>query len=394
MSPPRPHLLARSKLARRIDRLVAWMWAKGLTEKPPLDPDHLWEIGARGFSREDEVSIRPAEDVEDFRLRLEIVCRSLREEARLNALGHTIAYGQLTSAIRKRHALGRLWNARPELAATKIAPPIVVLGQMRSGTTRIHRLLAADPAHAGTRFCDSQNPVPRRPDMRPLKGALALFLAHRINPWLEAQHPFGSTRVDEEIGWLAAALSPVALEAQYRIPSFVAFSESRDPAPIYREFARILRTDAAQAGNAGRARVLKCPQFSEDLAALLAQFPDARIVATSRATDDVHASSVSLVASQTGCQSDHAELAEIEREWARKIAMREERSAYDIARFDGKVAQADFAALNRDWQETIADIYAQLDLSPNPAAHAAMEAERRRAAQDGHRKHREQFAKG
>ena len=34
----------------------------------------------------------------------------------------------------------------------------------------------------------------------------------------------------QEIGWLSAALSPCAYEAQWRIPSFVGWSEARDPA--------------------------------------------------------------------------------------------------------------------------------------------------------------------
>src|SRR5690606_8660852 len=127
-------------------------------------------------------------------------------------------------------------------------------------------------------FCNTLEPVPRRPDTRPLRSALGLALARRINPWLDMLHPFGATRVDEELGWLSWALNPCAYEAQWHIPSFVAWSEARDAAPVYRELARVLRSDSAAMGDADRPRVLKCPQYAEDLPALLAQFPDARVV--------------------------------------------------------------------------------------------------------------------
>lgn len=392
MSPPRPHPLSRSKAARWADYLLAKIWERGLTEKPPLDPDHLWEIGARGFETEDEISIRSPDDVADFRERLEILCRSLREEARLNSLGHTMAYGQITGAIRRRHALGRIWRDKPTLAETEIPAPILVIGQMRSGTTRVHRLLAADPRHAGTRFCDSHNPVPQSPDWRPLKASAGLALARLINPWLDTLHPFGATRIDEEIGWLSGALSPCAFEAQWHIPSFVGFSEARDPAPVYREFARILRTDAAVMGNASRPRILKCPQFAEDLPSLLRQFPDAWIALAERDRNEVWESSVSLVASQTAFQSDEADLSTIEQEWQRKLTLRADRMDTALNDFDGPLARIGFEDLNTDWRAAIFRTYDAFGIAMTRDAIAAMESERNRSARDLHHLHVRNFA--
>ena len=391
MTPPRPHPFTRSKFAERANRLIATMWERGWTEKPSLEPDHLWSAASVGYSREDEVSLRSEEDVADFRLRLEKLCASL-EAARLNALGHTMAYGQLKSAIRTRHALGRLWRDKPEMAATPIAPPIIVLGQMRSGTTRVQRLLAADPQFSGTRFCDSHNPVPARPDLRPLKARAALFIARRVNPWLDTLHPFGATRTDEEIGWLAAALSPAAFEAQWRIPAYLQFSERRDASPVYREFSRILRTDAAFHGNAERRRVLKCPQFAEDLPALLHEFPDALIVHCQRDPTDVLASSVSMVASQMALQSDEKDVAALESEWKRKINLRDERMAKFLTNFSGEYAAADFDALNAAPHEMLAEIYSLLGLDYERLAKANVTKELEQAANAKFRNHKPRMA--
>lgn len=393
MAPPRPHPLARSRVAAWADRTIAALWSRGITDQPPLDPDFLWARGSKGFTREDEQSIRSADEVADFRDRLTVLCRSLREEAELNALGHTMAYGQLVGAIRKRHALGRLWCARPELAATPIAPPIVVVGQMRAGTTRMHRLLAADPAHAGTLFCNSHDPVPRRPDTRPLRSVAGLAIARRINPWLDTLHPFGATRVDEEIGWLAGALNPCTFEAQYRIPGYVAYSETRDAGPVYREFARILRTDAAAMGNADRPRVLKCPQFAEDLATLLDAFPDARLVVTRRDSAEVLASTVSMVACQMAFQTDHASLSQIEAEWARKLALRADRVDRALGTTNVPVGDVEFAALGADWRGEIARVYAALGLTLTRETLGLMAAEQRRSEGGDHVGHARHIAR-
>jgi hypothetical protein len=365
---------------------MAWSW-RGPNERPPLEPQFIWRKGSAGFDPADESAGRDPEDVADFKERLDAICDALREEARLNPLGHASAYGQLKAAVRTRHALGRMWRKRTELASAPLAPPIVVVGQMRSGTTRMHRLLAADPRHTATRLCNSLEPVPRRPDIRPLRCAAGLALARRVNPWLDTLHPFASTRPDEELGWLSWALSPCAYEAQWRIPSFSAFSERRDPAPIYRELARILRSDAALMGDGARSRVLKCPQYAEDLPALLAQFPDARVVVTRRDAREVLDSTLSVVASQMAYQTDHAALAEIELEWRRKLALREARMAEALAAFDGPMAEVDFADLSRDWRGVMAQTYAALGVDFTPEARAAMEKEQALAERSAHRLH-------
>jgi hypothetical protein len=392
VTPARSHPLARARL---VDRANSWLdraWHAGLCSRPSLDPAALWRKAARNAPTAGEHGGRSAEEVADFRLRLERLCESLEAEAALSPLGRTLAHGQLVRAIRHRLALGTLWQTQPELLAQPLVPPIIVVGQMRSGTTRVHRLLASDPAHAGTRFCDSWHPCPPPPgaaaDLRPLWAALSLTIARRLDPWLDAIHPFGVTRPDEELGWLAAALDHCAYEAQWRIPAFIAFSEARDAAPVYAEFARILRTDAAMRGNAHRRRVLKVPQFAEDLPALLAQFPGARVVRTHRAGEEVVASAVSLVANQMAMQSDAADLAWIEAECRRKIGLREARMNEGLAGFAGPLAEVDYRQLERDWEPAVVRLYAALDLPLSDAAMSGMRREQHRAARAPHHAHR------
>ena len=389
--PPRPHPLSRSPL---VERTCGWLesaWTKGVFSRPTLDPDELFEKAFKDAPSEGEQGLRDESDVADFRLRLSTLCDALAQEAQLNSLGLTIAHGQLVRVIRQRLELGALWSEQPQLAAGPLAPPIIVVGQMRSGTTRLHRLLAADPQFTSTRFCDSWLPVPRKPDTRPAWSALSLLFARTFDPWLDSIHPFGVTRPDEELGWLACALNHGTYEAQWRVPSFTAFSESRDPAPVYREFARILNTDAHSHDNAERPRVLKVPQFAEDLPALLAQFPDAKVVLTKRCDVDTAKSAASLVANQMTIQSDDVDMDWIEQEMSRKIALRQSRMDAAMANFSGPQTVVDFDTLGLDWEAEIVRIYNDLGIALPQTSLAAMRGEHERASTSAHHGHSEQY---
>ena len=391
----RPHPLARAALADRANDWLERAWRAGLCNRPSLDPETLWARAHRAVPHGDERGGRSGREVADFRFRLDALCASLEAEAALNPLGRTLAHGQLVRVICQRLTLGAGWRDRPEIIEQRMAAPIIVVGQMRAGTTRIHRLLAADPANAGTRFCDSWHPCPPPArtglDMRPVWSALSLFLGRRLNPWLDTIHPFGVTRPDEELGWLASALDHCAYEAQWRIPAFSRMSEARDPAPVYAEFARILSTDAAFHGNVDRPRVLKVPQFAEDLPALLAQFPDARVVLAVRDPQEIAASAASLVANQMAIQSDDADLAWIEAECRRKITLRQERLEGALETFTGAQASVRFEALNQDWEAQVKRIYAELDLPLSTAALKAMHREQDRADGSAHHSHQQTY---
>ncbi|MFN7157369.1 MAG: sulfotransferase family protein [Erythrobacter cryptus] len=396
MAPPRDHLLARSPLAQRASAFLGRAWARGWLPAPDLDPDALWALAAKPHGARAEAAEqggRSAEDVADFRARLERLCAALQAEADLNPLGRAMAWGQLSRVVKNRLAFGALWQARPELRDTRLAPPIIVVGHMRSGTTRIHQLLAADPAHAHTRYCDAYHPVPAPLGLNRVKAALELALLGWLNPWMQTIHPMAASAVEEELAWISAALHHSIYESQWHIPAYSAWSEGRDPAPIYREFLRILKTDAATRGLAERPRVLKVPAFAEDLATLLALFPDARLVIAERDHAAVLRSAVSLAANQMALQSDSCDLAKIEARWRHKIALREARMAAALAGWQGPVARLAFDALEADWEGAIRRCYADLGLALTPEALAAMRKVMAASADGHHHAHAAQLAR-
>jgi hypothetical protein len=264
---------------------------------------------------------------------------------------------------------------------------------MRSGTTRIHKLLAADPAHSHTRYCDAYHPVPAPLGMNRVKAAMELAMLGALNPWMQSIHPMAAGAVEEELAWISAALHHSIYESQWHIPAYSAWSEARGSLPIYREMARILRTDAATRGVAYKSRVMKVPAFAEDLATLLDLFPDARLVIAHREHDAVLRSAISLAANQMAMQSDHCCLEAIAARWQHKIALRETRMAAALAGWQGPVARLDFDELGADWEGAILRCYSGLGLTVTPTALAAMRKQIAASETGHHHAHSAQLAR-
>ncbi|MEM7780629.1 MAG: sulfotransferase [Pseudomonadota bacterium] len=390
----REHPLARARLADWTSDFLGKAWDKGWLSVPNLGAEELWAEAAKSFggdAKDAEYGGRSDEDIADFRERFKRLCSAVREEADLNALGQAMAWGQLTRAVRNRLALGKLWLEKPELLETQLATPIIVIGHMRSGTTRIHKLLAADPAHSHTRYQDAYHPVPAPRGMNRMKATFELAMLGALNPWMQSIHPMAAGEVEEELAWISAALHHSIYESQWHIPSYSAWSEGRDARPIYREFGRILRTDAAHRGNAERPRVMKVPAFAENLDALLSEFPDARLVVAERERGAVLRSAISLCANQMAVQSDSCAMAQIEALWQHKIDMRDQRMAHALGDWKGPIARLHFDALSADWEAEICRCYNELDLPLSAEALAEMREVMSRSAKGHHHAHSAQL---
>ncbi|MET0269620.1 MAG: sulfotransferase [Sphingomonas sp.] len=347
---------------RVANAMLGKAWARGWAARPSLDPEALIRIAA------DRTGAVPDRDAIGWRMRLDRLCADLEQHARLTDLGRTIAHGQLVSALSGRFRAHALWRRQPDIAERPLSAPIIVVGQMRSGTTRMQRLLACDPRLTFTRFYESWNPIPAgrpyaRMDARKVRGWMGLACARLLNPGFDAIHPTAWHAPDEEIGLHSLSIFGSAFEAQWRVPGFTAAVENDECTPVYREFKHLLQTLAWLRGDAtDRPWVLKVPQFSQDLPALLRVFPDARLVCLHRDPPAVVASSASLVFNQMALQSHHVDPGWIGREWSRKVRLRQERTAAARATADVPQVEVRYDDVTQDWSRQIERVYAMLRL--------------------------------
>lgn len=384
---PHPSLVWPARLSRSLDRA----WAAGLCRRPPLDPD---AIVAHAVGREGQQPV-----VGPWRERLDWLCTALVGEARLSSLGRTIAYGQLVRIVAARIRAERLWLEHPQILDRPITAPVALVGQMRSGTTRVHRLLACDPAFAHTRLFESLEPVPHRGwrrtiDPRPLAALAGIAFLNHCNPELAHIHPTSPFAPEEEFGLHAFSLWGAQFEGQWHVPGYARRCEQAGADDIYDEFAKLLRTIGwARGDDAARRWLIKAPQFCQDLGPLVTRFHDVRIIHLTRRSDEIVASGASLAWHQTRIQSDHADPAAIGAEWLRKTALRETRVrlALDahshIARFD-----LNYDDLSSDWHGAMRRLYRFVGQPLSDAIEARMAAHvERPAAHLGHHYSLEDF---
>ena len=343
----------------RLSRGLERAWTLGLCQRPSLDPDH---IVAAAIQRE---GAAPADGA--WRDRLDWLCASLRDEAALNSLGRTIAHGQLVRIVASRIRAERLWRKHPEILDRPIVAPVAIVGQMRSGTTRVHRLLACDRAFVHTRLFETLEPVPfgrwRRPiDPRPAAALAGIAFLTRCNPALAPIHPTSPFAPDEEFGLHAFSLWGAQFEGQWHVPGYARHCEQSGAGDVYPEFANLLRTIGwSRRDDPARRWLIKAPQFCQDLSALIAQFPDVAIIRLTRRGDEIVASSASLAWQQSRVQSESIEAVAIGAEWLRKTGLREATVRSVLAnRPESTRIDLDFHEISDQWQGSMQRIYAAI----------------------------------
>ena len=97
---------------------------------------------------------------DSFREGLEILARSLRDEARLNAAGEAFLYPRIVGHLAQRLQVEDWYRRHPEIDDVPIEAPLIGLGLPRTGSTALSFLLAQDPNIRYLRQWESSQPCP------------------------------------------------------------------------------------------------------------------------------------------------------------------------------------------------------------------------------------------
>lgn len=335
--------------------LLAWA-NRAVAKVPPVTLDPA-EIEAFVLRRSGVARIGG----DHWRPWFELLAEDLEHRAALNPLGRIMANGQLVGLLTARVRAERLLARYPEIAERPVARPIIVMGPMRSGSTRVQRLLACDSSFAWTRLHESLFPVPygKGDRRRRLASAVVHRLLRSLNPAVQQIHPSGPGQPDEEFGHLGFAMTSAQAAVQWHVPSLVAAEKRRDWMPAIAELATLLRLNGwARGEDAGKRWVLKCPAYGDMADALLEAFPDASVIHLSRDPVKVVASSASLVFEQRRIHSDRADPKKIGPEWFSRTLERQRLEDSARARHLG-VAHFDlfYDEVSSDWRTAMHRIY-------------------------------------
>ena len=330
---------------------------------------------------------------------------ALEVEAELNPVGRFMNRTNILRLLKHRLYAQDLLTRHPEILQRHIPDPVVVVGLGRSGTTRLHRLLAADPQFLHLKSWESVFPVPypacftaraagqTDPRITALDQGLKAVLY--LSPQVAAVHPLGTFEVEEEIGLLQHGFSSQIFEIQAKIPTFAEWLMTHDQHAAYEYMVVLMKIISWFRGDPeDKPWVLKTPQHMQDLDALLQVFPHARLVCSHRDPVKLVGSVCSTAWNAMVRDSDTMTadwlgpqwLSKTERMLHKTLRIRDElvppRNQYDIQ----------YADITADWQQALQGVYDFLGLPFTDEARRNMQGWLDRNAQHQHGAHKYSLA--
>jgi hypothetical protein len=281
---------------------------------------------------------------DSFREGLEILVRSLRDEARLNTTGEAVIYPRLVGHLVNRLQIEDWYRRCPEIDDVPVVAPLFGLSLPRTGSTVLSFLLAQDP---GVRFLRQWESAQPCPPPSTVQGS---------DPRREAatERVGAKEHVPSDIDGPMECLDIMALDfktqiylAFARIPTYAAWVTDADLTSTYRYERRVLKL--LQWGEPVRPWRLKTPAHMLWIDDLVSVFPDARFVMTHRDPTDVLLSVADVYADICGTFTDHLDRAYIGQlnveQWTtgldRVIAFRENGGDHRFYDIDFRAMQAD-----------------------------------------------------
>ena len=253
---------------------------------------------------------------------LEVLVKSINDEADLTATGRLIQKSRLAGALVCRLRIQELLKKHPEIHDIDLGSIILITGLQRTGTTLLHRLLFSNPEIRGVTGDEAMEPVPagnvRAHDMsrRKTRAVLAQRVLAYLSPHFNMVHPIDHDEPEEDVMLLDLNFMSQTPEATMHVPTYSRWLEDQDHAQTYEYFRKVLKILCWR--RPGTHWVLKTPHHMEYLDVFLKVFPDATVVQTHRDPRKTLPSFCSMVAHSRAIFSDAIEPSEIGGHWCRK----------------------------------------------------------------------------
>jgi hypothetical protein len=363
---------------RVINRVLRIANGLGLA-RIELNQDQLLEIARR------ETKLTDFGD-DSFLQPLGLLIRSLNEEADLNPLGRFMNRTNILRLLKHRLHVQDLLKRHPEILKRSMPDPVVIVGLARSGTTRLHRLLASDPHFLHLKSWETVYPVPfpevfaarsnQQPDPRIKALDQGLKAVLYMSPQIAAVHPLGTFEVEEEVGLIQHGFSTQLFEIQAKIPSFAEWLMTHDQTVAYEYMAQLLKIISWYRDDPeDKPWVLKSPQHMQDLDAMLRVFPNAKLICSHRDPIKAVGSACSMAWNAIVRDTDSLTADWVGREWLPKTE-RMLRKTMRVRRelsSPGNQHDIQYAAISAGWETAMGGIYNFLGLPFTEQARSAMQ---------------------
>jgi hypothetical protein len=252
---------------------------------------------------------------------LGVLVKSLNDEARLSSMGFQMTQRRLTALLVDRLRLRRLQRQHPEILDVGVQVAAEICGLPRTGSTLLHRLLAASPQLTSTASWETSYPLPfpgEGPDAAERKSRarkkMELFL--ELSPDFGDIHTVTWDEPEEDIILLDRTFVSQTFDSFYWVPSYGAWLRSFDQAPAYRELREWLQVlQWQEPSRAGQRWVLKSPHHLTATSTVLDTFPGCKLVMTHRSPVSAVPSYASMVVAMSSQYSEQVDPVAIGRYW-------------------------------------------------------------------------------
>lgn len=261
---------------------------------------------------------------------------SMNDEAHLSPAGRFISRERLVNLLSIRLRATEYFKRFPEILSQDLYPVWIIVGLQRTGTTKLQRLLAADPDHRVLPSWEAINPVPldkpisdirpqvsgirhpayRNRDKRIRIAKTSVNAVRYISPGFFAVHPLDPLLPEEDVLLLDISFMSTTTEAMMEVPSYSSWLEGIDQTPAYVFYVKLLKL--LQWLHPGKRWVLKSPHHLEFLDLIVRNIPDVKIIWPHRTIYESIPSFLSMLTYNHMIFSDHVDPHRIAERWIRK----------------------------------------------------------------------------
>ncbi len=252
---------------------------------------------------------------------LERLLDAIEHEAQLHPVGRFITQQRMTSLLAIRLRAEEAFRKNPGILQQELYPVQLICGLQRTGTTKLQRLLSADPDNRVLLSWEAINPVPlsNKPneiEQRKKAARISEKALKLMAPGFFSIHPVEYEKPEEDILLLDTTFLSTTPEATMYVPSYAAWLEQTDQSPAYAYLVKLLKY--LQYQRPGKRWVLKSPHHMEFPDLAKKHFKDVHYIWTHRNIEESLPSFLSMVAHSQTIFSDQVTLERVAKHWVRK----------------------------------------------------------------------------
>ena len=246
---------------------------------------------------------------------LGVLVTALNDEADLSEMGQQMTERRLTALLVDRLRLRQLQKDHPEILDVDVHVAAEICGLPRTGSTLLHRLLAASPQLTSTLSWECSYPIPfpgEGPDSEIRKAnakkMMDLFLS--LSPDFGDIHTVVWDGPEEDVLLLDRSFTAMSWDSFYWVPTYGIWLRSFDQSKAYdelRQWLQVLQWQTLSnkgASREGKKWVLKSPHHLTAADTVLDTFPECKIVMTHRSPTSAIPSYASMVQAMSSQYSD------------------------------------------------------------------------------------------